>query len=72
MPESITFRAAFPSIMSAILVTGNREGMRIKLDIPESEMATAANLLLWRERVLVVTVEPESEPGRRKARKINI
>jgi hypothetical protein len=70
--RSITFRAAFPTIMSAIRITGNRDGMRIQLDIPESEMATAANLLLWRERVLVVTVEPESESDRTKSRKINI
>lgn len=58
-----TFRASFPPIMTAIKVTGGREGVRIQLDIPESEMAEAVKLLQWRERVLVVTVEPAEITG---------
>ena len=53
-----TFRAAFPSIQSAIKI--GPDGARIQLDIPESEMAEAVKLLQWRERVLVVSVEPEA------------
>jgi len=58
---SLTFEAAFPPIQSAIKVYGDRQGMRIQLDIPESEMAEAIGLLAWRERVLKVTVEPASQ-----------
>ena len=63
-----SFLAAFPCIQSAIKVYGDKQGMRIQLDIPESEMGEALKLLMWRERVLRVTVEPESstDDGRRK------
>lgn len=57
--EPITFRATFPPIMSAIKVTGNGDGMRIQLDIPESEMSQALGLFAFREQVLVVTVKTE-------------
>jgi hypothetical protein len=56
----VIFLAAFPSIQSAIKITGAGDGMRIQLDIPESEMANAIELLAWRQRVLRVTVELES------------
>jgi len=36
-------------------------GLRIQLDVPECDEADALRLLLWRERVLVVTVEPEGD-----------
>ena len=69
MSESATFRAAFPAIQSAIKVYGDRQGMRIQLDVPESEMAEALKMLMWRERVLVVTVGPErDELGHRTGR----
>jgi hypothetical protein len=61
MGDAASFLAAFPSIQTAIKVHGNSEGMRIQLDIPESEMGEAAKLLLWRQRVLRVTIEPERE-----------
>ena len=64
------FRAAFPSIQSAIKI--GPDGARIQFDIPESEMAEAVKLLQWRERVLIVTVEPEREDGSGKGRKIHI
>lgn len=66
MNESATFLAAFPTIQSAIKVYGDRQGMRIQLDIPESEMAEALKLLMWREQVLVVTVGPEKAEDDRK------
>ena len=66
-----SFLAAFPSIQTAIKIHGNGEGMRIQLDIPESEMGEAAKLLLWRQRVLRVTIEPERDDGRPKSTKLN-
>lgn len=55
--EKTTFLASFPPIQTAIKVHGSGDGMRIQLDIPESEMAEALKLLMWRESVLKVTVE---------------
>ncbi len=63
-PDSVTFRASFPSIQSAIKVYGDRQGMRIQLDVPESEMAAAMSLFLWREQVLRITVEPDDTDKR--------
>jgi hypothetical protein len=59
MEEPIQFLAAFPPIQTAIKITGSGDGMRIQLDIPESEMGQAARLLLMREKVLKITVEEE-------------
>jgi len=56
--ESTTFRASLPAIMSAIRAGGDG-GVRIQLDIPDSDMAEALRLLLWRDRVMVVTVRPD-------------
>ena len=64
MAEVASFLAAFPSIQTALKVHGSGNGMRIQLDIPESEMGEAAKLLLWRQRVLRVTVEPEQQERR--------
>ena len=49
-------------ILSAIKVSGDG-GARIQFDVPDSDLAEALKLLLWRERVLVMTVEPESQKG---------
>ncbi len=54
---AVTFLASFPPIQSAIKVHGSGDGMRIQLDIPESEMANAIELLAWRQRILRVTVQ---------------
>ena len=62
MDEPITFRAAFPAIQSAIKV--GDAGMRIQLDVPESEMAQAVRLITLRDVVLRVTVEAENSGGR--------
>ena len=56
-----SFRASFPPIQSAIKIAGTGDGMRLQLDVPESEMAEAVKLLAWRDQVLVVTIRPESE-----------
>lgn len=55
--ESVTFLASFPAIQSAIKVDGSG-GMRIQLDIPESEMGRAIKLMLYRQIVIQVTVKP--------------
>ena len=70
MSESASFLASFPSIQTAIKIHGDGNGARIQLDIPESEMGEAMKLLLWRQMVLRVTVEPGSDRGRDESRKI--
>lgn len=55
--KPITFLASFPAIQSAVKVSGNGEGLRLTLDVPESEMANAIGLLAMRDKVLKVTVE---------------
>lgn len=64
--EAVTFHAAFPAIQSAIKVYGDKQGMRVQLDIPESEMAEALSLLMWRERVLEITIRPAPEQAQRE------
>jgi hypothetical protein len=59
-PKAVTLLASFPPIQSAIKVAGNGDGMRIQLDIPESEVEKAEALLRWRGELLVVTIRPES------------
>ena len=56
--DSATFLASLPDIQSAIRISGHRNGMRITLEIPQSEMAEALKLLVWQEQVLRITVEP--------------
>jgi len=65
--ESVTFRAAFPPIQSAIKVYGDKQGMRVQLDIPESDMAAAMSLFLWRAQVLEVTVRPAADDRQKRA-----
>lgn len=66
--DSATFLASLPDIQSAIRIAGHRNGMRITLEIPQSEMAEAVKLQLWQERVLRVTIEPEAENSLRGRR----
>lgn len=63
--ERAEFLASFPPIQSAIKVDGAGNGMRVQLDIPESEMGEALKLLMWRECVLKVVIEPERQMGMR-------
>jgi hypothetical protein len=72
MTDSITFRAHFPAIQSAIAV--GDDGMRVQLQIPESEMDKALWLVAMRDKVLKITIEidenvPDRTTSRRKARK---
>jgi hypothetical protein len=57
--SACTFLASFPPIMTAIKVFGSGDGMRIQLDIPESEMGNALELLTMRQCVLRITIEKE-------------
>ena len=72
--EPASFLAAFPAIQSAIKIYGDRQGMRLQFDVPESEMGEAIKLLMWRERVLRVVIEPERDDngGGTNDRKIHI
>jgi hypothetical protein len=53
----IEFIASLPPIQSAISISGNGDGARIKLDIPQSEMAAIIQLQLMQGKALKVTVE---------------
>lgn len=52
----VCFKATFPAIQTAIKVTGDGSGMRIQLDIPETEVANALGLMVMRESVLEITI----------------
>lgn len=54
--EAVTFLCSFPDIQGQLKV--GRDGMRIALDVPESDLAAALRLVLWRDRVLRITVVP--------------
>lgn len=58
--DEVRFLASFPAIQGAIRISGDGNGMRVQLEIPESELANAVHLLKWREQVLEVTIRPES------------
>lgn len=71
--NSCTFLASFPPIMSAIKVYGSGDGMRIQLDIPETEMGNALDILTMRQQRLRVTVEiAKDDDITGKGRKIHI
>jgi hypothetical protein len=48
-----------PDVLSQMKI--GKDGMRIQLDVPESELAAALRLVMWRDRVLRITVEPEGQ-----------
>ena len=66
MANPITFLASFPPIQSAIKRAGDGGGMRIQLDIPESEMASAVYLLAMVQERLRITVEVVHDLNNRK------
>lgn len=55
--QPAVFVATIPEIQSAIKI--GRDGMRLQLDIPESEMDEALKLFPWRDQVLQVVIKPE-------------
>ena len=62
------FRASFPPIKSAILVSGDGTGGSIKLEIPQAERAIFAQLMDMCQDELIVTIAraarkaPDSAP----------
>lgn len=69
--DAVTFLATIAPLQSGIQITGDKAGMRLKIDVPESEMGKALSLLMWRECVLEVTVRPQRESSG-NAREIHI
>lgn len=67
MSEPVTFEATIRPIQSALSVSGNNDGARLTLDIPETELPAIARLLLMRGQVLRVTVEAAPARGERKS-----
>jgi hypothetical protein len=57
--EKFSFTASLPPIQSAISVSGQGDGARIKIDIPQSELPAIINLQLLAGRAFKVTIEPE-------------
>ena len=55
--DAITFRASFPPILTAIKRSGNGDGLRIQLDIPESDVLGAIGLAALTQERLLVTVK---------------
>ena len=59
--DKIEFFASLPPITSAILVSGNSEGARIKLDVSQSELYAIVQLQLLSGQCFKVTIEPTGE-----------
>ena len=57
--EEIKFLASIPDIQSAMSV--GKSGARLKIDIPDTDLAQALRLILWREQLLEVTVRVANE-----------
>lgn len=55
--SQIIVNASFPPIQSAIKINGSRDGARIQLDIPESNIAEVAQLMALRDLAFKVTFE---------------
>ena len=58
----ITFPASLPALQSAVTISGNGDGARVKLDIPQTHLMQAMQLAAMQGVVLWVTVgtdEPE-------------
>jgi len=58
--EAAVFLAVIPSTVTAIRIHGD-EGMRLTLDVDESNLPAALGLLTMRGRLLRVTVEPVTD-----------
>ena len=58
--ERVEFIATFPPIQSAIKIDGSG-GARIQLDIPEVEIGDFIKAMMWRQKRLVITIEPLTE-----------
>lgn len=45
-----------PDVLSQLKI--GKDGMRIQLEVPESELAKALPIVKWRDKVLRVQIEP--------------
>ena len=55
--EKICFLSSLPDIQSAINISGAGNGVRLKLDVPETEIAEVIKLTLLRGKAFKVTIE---------------
>lgn len=53
----ITFLASLPAIQSAIKI--GQDGARIQLEVPETELSKILPLIMMRDKVLKITIEPQ-------------
>ena len=60
MMESFSFTASLPPIQSAISVSGQGDGARVKLDIPQAELEAILKLQLLAGTSFRVRVEAEN------------
>ena len=60
MMERFSFTASLPPIQSAISVSGQGDGARVKLDIPQSELEAILKLQLLAGTSFRVRVEAEN------------
>ena len=54
-----SFSASLPDIQSAMNISGSGNGVRLKLDVPESEIGQVFKLVLMRGKVFRVEVWEE-------------
>ena len=59
--DEAIFLFTFPPILSSFKIHGEGEGMRVQLEIPESEMGQALKMLQWRGIVLEARIRPEPD-----------
>lgn len=59
--DKLSFLAYLPNIQSAISAGG--DGIRLKLDVPETDMPEALKMVTLKGKVFRVTVEPEEDQG---------
>ena len=64
LPTEVSFRAIIPSIGTAIRFAGDG-GMRITLDVAETDEANALPILAMREQVLEVRIKVAREQVQR-------
>lgn len=64
--EPISFIASIAPLQSAIQITGDGNGVRLKLDIPETELLQSLSLLAMRQTAFRVTIEPIENDGTNK------
>ncbi len=57
--DNFSFMASLPPIQSAISVSGQGDGARVKIDVPQSELEAILRLQLLSGQVFKVVIEPE-------------